>query len=73
MITIISVNLIDGKIEVVKREENMIGEICMSDRTVDKIWKVIYGVRDGEIILEKRIEGEHKPSYFVGEEIIFKE
>ena len=39
----------------------------------DKIWKEIYGVKDGRIILQRRVEGKHIPAMWVDEKIIFDE
>lgn len=39
----------------------------------DKIWKEIYGIKDGKIILQRRIEGKHIPAMWIEEKIIFDE
>jgi hypothetical protein len=39
----------------------------------DKIWKEIYGIKDGKIILQRRIDGKHIPAMWIEEKIIFDE
>lgn len=73
--TIVSVELVDGRIEVTKRKpvESWISPASSVGRPVDEIWKEIYVVDGGEIVLrgiahgkivkaEERVEfGEEKP------------
>lgn len=39
----------------------------------DKVWKEIYGVKDGKIVLLKTVEGKHVPAQWVEEKIILDE
>lgn len=39
----------------------------------DRVVKEIYVVRDGKIVLDREVEGTHKPAYQVRESILFPE
>jgi len=67
-----SVQLVEGKLEVVVREPS--NTVLMSNPpklAPDKIYKEIYGVSDGKIVLEKTILGKHTPARVVEEAFIF--
>ncbi|MEN3054157.1 MAG: hypothetical protein ABC559_02050 [Candidatus Methanosuratincola petrocarbonis] len=67
------------RVEHLKIEEKRI-EVVWRDRgpptlppTPDTVWKEIYEIKDGKLVLVKRVEGRHFPAHFVGEQIIFDE
>lgn len=39
----------------------------------DKIWKEIYGIKEGKLALLSKLEGKHTPAYSVDEKIEFKD
>jgi len=41
--------------------------------TPDKIWKEVYGLKDGKLALIKKLEGKHTPARVVDEKIEFDE
>ena len=71
---IISVKLVDGKLEVVLRVKSMITYTVYPPRDApDYIYKDIYVSWDGKIALEKTIRGTHTPAYTVPESFDFDE
>lgn len=76
--TIVSVNIINGKLEVVRRiPSNTCLAIWRSDgvsvNSPDSIFKDIYGVKDGAIILERTIQANITPAQTIPESISFPE
>jgi hypothetical protein len=39
----------------------------------DKVWKEIYGVKDGKIVLLKTVNGRHEPAKRLDERFIFED
>lgn len=72
--TIVSVNLEDGKMVVVRRYPSNSMFACDPPRPVpDQIVKEIYAAQeDGTIALEETMEGKHTPAYNVNEAIEFE-
>jgi hypothetical protein len=76
--TIVSVNIINGKLEVVRRiPSNTCLAVWRSDgqfvKTPDTIFKDIYTAKDGQIILEKTIQADVTPSQVIPESVHFPE
>lgn len=70
--TLHSVQLKDGKLHVIHRQ--LSGQVLLSypaQPAPDKVWKEIYGVKNGEIVLEDTIDGVHRPERTVPESIEF--
>lgn len=67
---IISANLIDGQMEIVKRFPSN-SCYCNGNPCPDTIVKEIYGVVDGKIELIKTIQGIHTPSHVIKETFEF--
>lgn len=71
--SIVSVTLVDGKLEVVRRRKSN-AAYCTGAPVPDLVCKEIYGTDiTGRINLYKRIEGKHTPAYRVPESITFGE
>jgi len=72
--TIIKVELINGRIEVIKKyPRNMMLASDPPQRAPDLVEKEIFGVVDGEIKFIKKIEGTHTPVRLLEETITFEE
>jgi len=71
--TVISVHLVGGKLEVIRRYHSNSMFACNPPRpTPDQIIKEIYAAReDGQIVLEETVEGKHIPAHNVAERIEF--
>ncbi len=71
---VISVRLIGGTIEVVKRRESDGWYLTNPAMPVpDRVWKEIYTTQDGEIVLGEIINGTHVPARKVRERFEFDE
>ena len=62
-----SVVLVEGKIEIVKSQIDIIQVHLLTyplqnNRSLKRIWKEIYIAKDGKIVLEKTIEGKFIPA-----------
>ena len=68
---IVSVDIVDGKLEVVSRRPTGISYIN-GDPMPDEIWKDIYVAQGDEIILKETVKGEVKPQRIIPEEIVFE-
>jgi len=70
---VISIELIDGQIEIVVRKPSNDLLLTNPPKTApDKIWKLVYSAtEDGKIELLQTIRGKHKPSHVVREKFIF--
>lgn len=80
----VSATLVAGKLEIVRRMDyipNAVPAIgCISegiklngtpcDWTVHKVWKEIYGVKDGKLVLLEKIDGQIVPAK--AEQIVFE-
>jgi hypothetical protein len=63
-----------GTIEVVKRvASKMVYASNPPQSAPDKVWKEIYGIKDGKLAMLKTIEGKHIPRSINHEQIIFEE
>lgn len=60
------------KIEVVFRQHSNVS-LLNGKQSPDKVWKEIYGIKDGKLQLLDTIEGKHNPGYYVEETIQFDE
>lgn len=69
----VSAVLINGRLEVIRREPTKFGEIYSDNPPPfpDQVWKDIYEVVEGKIALTKTIKGKHAPAYKVAEKISF--
>lgn len=65
---VVSAKFANGKIEIIIREKNI-----FINGVPDRVWKEIYGVKRGEIVLEKTIQGMLCPAHMVEERIEFPE
>lgn len=75
-VVIKTVYLKDGKLEVIKREpSNQCYAVYRTDgrstQVPDKVWKEIYGVKDGKIVLEQTIDAEVIPEKYTPEVLSF--
>jgi hypothetical protein len=69
--TIVSVTLVDGGLEVVKRRPSN-AAYCTGQPVPDLVCKEIYvGGPNGNVVLGARIHGKHTPAYRVPESITF--
>lgn len=69
---IISVILVNGTLEVVKRyQSNM--TYCSSSPVPDRVVKEIYGCKDGVVDLLEIKEGQHYPKKIIDEQFVFDE
>lgn len=67
---ILSVKLVDGKLEVITRTPSDIS-YTNGKPLPDFISKDIYEAEDGNIVLLESIKGKHTPAYTVAEKIEF--
>lgn len=68
---IVSVTLVDGGLEVVKRRPSN-AAYCTGKPVPDLVCKEIYiGGPHGNVVLGARIHGKHTPAYWVPESITF--
>ena len=71
--TIVSVKLVDGKMEVVKRRPSRQMLLTNPPQPApDIIVKEIYAAVEGEVRLIDKINGKHTPGRYVQEEISFE-
>ena len=67
---ITSANLVDGKLEVIRRiPSNMV--LCNGFSVADTVFKDIYVVEDGKIVLDKTVKGVVTPEKSTPEVIEF--
>jgi hypothetical protein len=65
---IVSVNLIDGKLHVEKRQASNI-TYCEGGHPPDAIWKEIYAASNGVVVLERKVEGTVVPAQTTPERV----
>ncbi len=71
---IIKVELINGKIEVIRKYASNMMLACMPPKPApDLVEKEIFGAVDGEVKLIRTIQGTHTPATVVAEKITFEE
>jgi len=72
--TIVSINLIDGKLEIISRRRSIGVTLEYPPRPQsDEIWKDIYESIDGKIELVKTIQGTHIPAEIIPEQFKFED
>ncbi len=71
---IVSVDLVDGKLVVVRQyPSNMMYMSIPPKPFPDEVVKQTYGVEGGSVVLLDTVTGHHEPAYTVDEKITFPE
>jgi hypothetical protein len=73
--TIISVSVVGDELHVVSKQTSMALFAVYNDASAcpDVVWKDVYAVKDGRIVLARTIRGRHTPSQNIPETIEFPE
>ena len=68
---VVSAALVDGRIEIVRREKSHIHPTMTGVEYPDLVWKEIYEAADGVIRLTRTVSGRHIPAHTTPERVEF--